>query len=178
MRRRAYLSAASVALLAGCMGDGGTSSTPTETPTSTETPTPTPTSTPTSTETATQRGADISAEDIEQARENATSPTYEDLFRNFENYEGEPVHFRFAAVNQALYEDEFTQLHLYVSNESRREADDDVMAWYYGDDRILEDDWLEIWALGWDLYKYETVQGDQRTIPGLIIAEYELLDEE
>ncbi|KTG30656.1 hypothetical protein AUR66_00540 [Haloferax profundi] len=97
------------------------------------------------------------------------------MFRYIEDYEGVPIHFNYGQVSRVIYEDEYTYLQLYVSN-TDSEWEGDVAARYYGDQRLLEDDYIELWAVAEGLHEYETVNGNIRTIPLLTIVEYELYD--
>lgn len=175
MRRRAFLAATSAltASVAGCTDEDTAEptadTTPTEPPTATDPPTAT--RSPTATATATP-----DPYDPEIARENAISPTYDELFRNINQYKGDPVRFGWAQVYQVLYGDEYDHIQMYVSNNDQ-EFEGDVAAEWYGDQRILEDDRFQpVVGVAERLYEYETVQGDTRTIPLLTLVDYELFD--
>ena len=115
--------------------------------------------------------------DPEYARENARSPSYDSLFREFDTYEGEPIHFQFGSVYQVVYdwdeERSIDYLQLDVAN-NNDEYEGDIAALWGGDERILENDVIELWGVAERLYEYETVQGDYRTIPMLTLVDYEI----
>lgn len=183
MHRRKYIGLTGVALgvgLAGCASggsDGGASGTIGEgsTPKSTKTPTesPTPTASPTPSPTPVPGPGDYDAKTV---RESATDVAYDTLFRKIEQYEKESVHFEYGLVYQTIYEDGYTYLQLDVTNDSN-EWEGDVAATYWGDDRLLENDFIELWAVVEGLHEYETVKGDTRTIPLLTIVDYELREQ-
>lgn len=189
MNRRTYLTAAGVGLipLAGCTGgndtgDGGGSEGSNSTPEDTETNSPAPTESPTTTPTATASPTPTATPtpepggyDADEVRSTAETVGYETLFRNIEEYIGEAVYFEFGQIYQAIYEDEYTYLQLYVANNDD-EWEGDIAAAYYGDERILENDQMELWGVAEDLYEYETVNGNVRTIPFLTLVDYELYE--
>lgn len=182
MNRRQYLAIAATAALAGCASgdpeEAATTAAPTPTPTPTPAPTPTATPTPTRTPTETPTPTPTptpgpGSYDADQVRSSAETVSYDDLFRNIESYAGEAVYFEYGQVYQTLYEDEYTYLQLYVAD-STDEWDGDIAAHYFGDDRILEDDFMELWAVAERLLEYETVQGNTRTIPLVTLVDYDL----
>lgn len=130
---------------------------------------PSPTATPTPTQPPVY--------DKQYARANASEVPYETLFRNFDEYEGEPVHYPYGSIYQVMYdvEEGTDYLQLYVSTNSR-EWEGDIAAYWSGDTRLLEDDRIELWGVPERLYTYETVEGNERTIPLLTIVDVELLD--
>lgn len=200
MNRRKYLAQittiACTAGLAGCSDDAGqavgtvdtdTSSTPTASPSPTESPTasPTPTESPTPSPTATASPTpsptptptpgpgNYSAQTV---RKNAETVSYDELFRNIDQYKGEAVYFEFGQIYQTIYEDDYTYIQMDVANNDD-EWEGDVAATYWGDERLLEDDLIELWAVAEKLYEYETTAGDVRTIPLLTLVTYDLYDQ-
>jgi len=190
MDRRAYLTgiATTAALgLAGCGGSGDTSaperrsptarSTSSTTPTETSKPTPEPTPEPTATP-GRLEGERYTAEYV---RENAhTDVDYDDLFRDFEQYQGEAIHYNYGLLYQAMYDryEDYDYHQLNVKNDPTEAYQGDVAMIWAGDERLLEDDLIELWAIVENLYEYETVQGETRTIPLLTLVDYELREEE
>lgn len=177
MNRRGYLALAarSIASLAGCSeSDPGAVTT---TSSSDETQSPTPTDQPTTTKSPTTTEVDPEDYDPKQVREEAQTLSYDELFRNFEDYKGDAVYFEFMYVYQAIYEDEYTYVQANVSN-TEESYQGDIAAWYFGDERILEGDVMEMWGVAEELWEYETVQGDTRTIPGIVLVDYELYDDD
>ena len=130
---------------------------------------PAPTATPTPTQQPVY--------DEQYIRNNASEVAYETLFRNFERYAGEPVHYPYGLIYQVMYnvEEGTDYLQLYVSTNSR-DWQGDIAAYWSGDTRLLEDDRIELWGVPERLYTYETVEGNERTIPLLTIVAVEVLD--
>jgi len=174
MDRRGFLSIVGVGVFAGCSSglDGGSTPTPEPTPEPTPTDTPTPTPTPSPTPTP-------DPYTIEYVTENAQSPAYDTLFRQFDDYEGEPVHFAFGYVYQSIYNsDGGADYHqVEVTNDQSAGYQGDIAMLWDGDTRLLEGDVIELWGIAEDLYEYETVQGDVRTIPRITLVEFELIEE-
>lgn len=162
MRRRAYLASLATIGVAGCSGDAGE-----DTPADSQR-----NGTPRQT-TATSTAA---YDSIAEAKEQAKVVPYEELFRNIDQYRNESVYYEFAAVYQAIYEDEYDYLRMNVST-TADEWQGDVAAWYYGDARILEDDRMEVWGIVTGLHEYETTEGNVRSTPAIAIADYELREE-
>lgn len=156
MQRRTFLAAAtaSAGVLAGCTGGGGGGG---DSETATAQPTPS-----------------YSADDV---REEARAVEYDELFRNFEEYQDAAVYFQYAQVYQTVYEDNYTYTQINVSNDDQSWSGD-IAAWYYGDRRVLEEDFMEFWGVVERLYEYETVDGGVRTIPGVTLVDYALRDTE
>lgn len=184
MDRRTCLSTAGAALtlLAGCTGSssndgggsGGENNPPAATATTSQTPaeSPTPTANPTPTATPSPKPGSYN---VDKVRSSAETVGYDTIFRNIEKYTGEAVYFEYGQVYQTIYEDNYTYLQLYVSNKND-EWEGDVAAAYFGDERILENDRIELWGVVEDLIEYETVKGNVRTIPLLTIVDYELYE--
>lgn len=182
MRRRTFLATAvSTAGLAGCAGSDRASS-----PTATETdaiPTISVQSTPfnlepdpTSTETPTRQP--LKAEvDVQQRKQHAQTVKYDTLFRDIEQYRGETVYYKYASVYQVIYGESYDYLQMNVSTSSDR-WQGDIAAYWLGDERLLEDDYMEIWGLVRGLYEYQTVQGNYRTIPSVQLIDYNLYETE
>jgi len=188
MHRRRLLAIVGTAALAGCLGDGSdetpASENPetnpeTDTPTATppEAPTKTPTVTPTATETATSTPTTSGpSRDPETVRENAQSVSWEDLFRNFEDHQDKAIYFEYAQIYQAIYEENYMYFQANVANNEEQFEGDVALTWY-GDERLLEDDYLEVWGVAVELITYETVQGNERTIPLLELIDFELREQ-
>jgi hypothetical protein len=59
-------------------------------------------------------------------------------------------------------------------DDGARDDDGAGEVWRYGDDRLLEEDIIELWGVAEELLSYETVQGNTRTIPRLTLTDYNL----
>jgi len=115
-------------------------------------------------------------------RDNATSPAYDEFFRNFEAFQGEQIHFLYGDVYQTLYDQadsppQYDYYQIYVTN-NEQEYEGDIAADWYGDERLIEEDIIELWGVAENLYSYETVEGDTRTIPRITLVDYELREEQ
>lgn len=180
MNRRTFLATASTSALAttaGCSGDGGSeASTPTDSPTPTNSPTPTDSPTPTESPTPTPTPTP-GPYDVDYARENAREPSYDDLFRNIEEYKGDPVRFEYGQIYQVIYDDAYDYIQMNVSNNDDQ-WEGDIAGEWHGEGRYLENDYLNpVIGVVEQLYEYETVQGDQRTVPYLTFVEMEVYEE-
>lgn len=112
--------------------------------------------------------------DVEEVKADAEQPDIDDFIRNMEEYNGEPVHFEYAVINQKIEGDGIFQFHLQLS-ETGQQIDGDAFGWWVGD-RFLEGDVVEVWGVGNGPYSYETVQGDYRTVPAIAIVDMELVE--
>ncbi|MCW8172329.1 hypothetical protein D8S78_06415 [Natrialba swarupiae] len=83
--------------------------------------------------------------------------------------------FSQAQIVQVMEDDDVFQLRAYVTEEEFV-WDDDILIWWEGD-RFLEDDIVEVWGRFEGLITYETVLGDERTIPELVAADIEIVEE-
>jgi hypothetical protein len=109
-------------------------------------------------------------------KSNAKEPSYDELFRNFEDYEGEPIRFERGEVYQAQYPEnqDYDYFQMWVSQADPK-YEDDIAAVWYGGERYLEDDvFSPLYGVAERLFSYETVQGDERTIPLLTLVHVEL----
>jgi len=185
MRRRAYLATVGATLaVAGCTNSEGTpTDAPTTEPRVTQTSTERPAAEPTPdrrlepTETpAIEQGPDPTEYDPAKIRARATPLDYDTIFRNIDEYRYRAVYYEYGLVTQTIYSDGVDQIHLSVSNNSR-EWEGDLFAAWFGDERLLEEDLIELWGVVEGLYEYETVRGDVRTVPLLTLVDYELLEE-
>jgi hypothetical protein len=160
MNRRAFLAAAGLTTTAGCslipggeIGPGDSSFSNTTTPG--------------------EDSLNIPQYDVDRVRSDAETVSYEELFRNLEEYQGESVHYPYVRVYQTAYEDDFDYLQAYVSTRSGEWPGDVAMYWF-GGERLLENDRLEAWAVVEKLHTYETVEGAERTIPLLTLVDFRL----
>ena len=119
------------------------------------------------------------AYDPDNIRDIASTVDYDELFRNFESYKGEPIHFEYGLVYQTLYQEnredpttgDYYQMD--VSNNTQS-YEGDIGAGWFGDERLLENDLIELWGVAEELISYETVQGDTRTIPRITMTDFEI----
>lgn len=120
--------------------------------------------------------------DPDNIRDIASTLDYDELFRNFESYQGEAVHFKFGGIYQTIYpenrEDPTAGDYYQMSVTNDRQAyEGDIAADWYGDERLLENDIIELWGVTEELLSYETVQGDTRTIPRITMTDFEIREE-
>lgn len=108
----------------------------------------------------------------EYVREEADAPNIEDYIREFDDWIARPVYFQAGEIYQAIYEyeDGVDYLQMDVSNS---DAVRDVAALWYGDERLLEGDSVQVWGVGLQWWTYETAGGSQRTIPMIELVDYE-----
>lgn len=110
--------------------------------------------------------------DPEQVRENSEYIPYKELFRNIESNQGKAIYFPGGEVAQVSEEDDVDVYRIYVG-ETPEDGSNDVYALYYGDGRLLEEDQIELWGVVEGTETYETVMGDERTIPKITLVDYE-----
>jgi len=110
----------------------------------------------------------------EYVQENATTPSYEEFFRSFEEYQTTPVQFETGEIFQVQYGNQFDFLFMTVTN---GDSSGTIAADWYGDYRFLEGDQIKLWGIAEELYSYETVQGDRNTVPRVTLVEYETTEE-
>lgn len=182
MNRRRFLATSTTVgatLLAGCTSSGDSGADPT-TATTSEPTTVRTTERETTEPTTTTEAADTLPYNASAVKDNADSIGYEELFRNFEDYEGEYVYFEHAYVYQVIYADDdvnYDYLQMNVSQNTEEWTGDVAAAWYR-DGRLLEEDYLEFWGVAEQLYTYTTVEGNERTIPFITMVAHELYDDE
>jgi hypothetical protein len=163
MRRRAYLAALAALGVAGCSTS--------DEPVDTDAATATPTATDTPLATGTPR-----YDSVADVKTQAEAVPYEELFRTIDQYRNEAIYYEYASVYQVLYDEEYDYLRMYVST-TGDEWQGDIAAWYYGDERILEGDQLQVWGIVDGLYEYETTEGTTRTTPAIYVADYALRED-
>lgn len=181
--RRSYLrvvGALGTLGIGGCLG--GESANPTATSTATTTSTTTVETTTTTTEettTTTEQETTTTVEpppdyDPEKIREEAEYIAYDELFRNIEYYEGEAIHFPGAEVDQAFH-GAVDEYRIYVGR-TPEDGSNDVYAQYDGRGRLIEGDQIELWGVVEGTITYETVLGEERTIPLITLVDFEMYD--
>jgi len=183
MNRRAYLATAAATIgLAGCTNsDSSQSASPSPTTAPTATPTPTPTATPTATEppaTTTQETSagptnTVPEYDADRVRDEAVTLRYDTVFRNIEKHRGQAIYYKRAQVYQTLFYDTYEYLQMYVSSSSTEWQGDVAVVWD-GEERLLENDYMEAWFVVEGLHTYTTTQDQRRTIPLLTLVDYNL----
>lgn len=113
-----------------------------------------------------------------ELKDKALSVEYKELFRNIENYTGKLVYFKGKVVQ--VKEDtkvsigKYYLLRINVTEGAYGFSDDDVRVNYQGS-RVLEKDAVESVGSVVGLWKYRTVLGAERTIPGLSAVQLRLL---
>lgn len=179
MDRRRYLATAAAAVtIAGCSNSTTDNS---RNESDSESGVTSRTETDAKTPTATRTTDSLPNYDVRRTKKSAVSPSYDEFFRNFESeYQGQSTHFQYAQVYQVIYRDDeqpWDHIQMNVTNTRTEGWQGDIAAWWDGDRRLLEDDMIEVWGVAEDLYTYETVQGDERTIPYLAIVDFEFYGE-
>lgn len=115
----------------------------------------------------------LTAEEIEaEFKGSCAQYTYEEVFRNPDNYKGKNAVFR-GEVIQVLEEDGEYTLRVNVT-EGRYIWEDTILVSYTaepGASRILEDDIVTLYGTMKGVYTYESVMGADITVP-LMLAEY------
>lgn len=106
----------------------------------------------------------------EQIRENAEYIEYRNLLRDVESYVGEPIHYPWGEVVQSISDS--NQYRINVGEYPGFDSND-LFVDYSGDERLVEDDQIQLWGVVEGSVTYETVMGDERTIPRITLVDYE-----
>ncbi|WP_157533189.1 hypothetical protein [Haloferax profundi] len=166
MKRRDYLAATGVGvatLFAGCTGSQENSPTPT---TAGEYYGPT-------TENSTDvdlRFRDFTADGIAAVRNNASSPAYSHLLENIDSYTGEAVYYLGTVGRVTKLDREDTYYFVVAADDSWHNL---LYASWVGD-RVHRGDEITLWARVLGTETYQPLQGDQRTIPALAVADIDI----
>ena len=110
----------------------------------------------------------------DEIKSHAVQVSYDELFRNIENYVGDIVYFK-GQVIQVLGESDYFDLRVAVTDKGFY-WDDPVYVSYQGK-RLLEGDIIKLWASVDGLITYTAVMGNWVTIPKLTALIVELYDE-
>ena len=114
--------------------------------------------------------------DVASVKSNAEEVPYEELFRNIEEYTGTRVFYGAAKIIQVVEQNsEKYQFRLNVTQNGQI-WEDDVLGRWKGE-RFLEDDLVEFWGVVNGAFQYETVAGNQRTIPDFDIVDMATIKE-
>jgi hypothetical protein len=124
-----------------------------------------PFSTPTQTPTPTMS--------IEQIKNNAIKITYDDLFRNNENYIGKTVVFRGKISQVFPPSDDYYDLILDTSPDSQIESR--IYISNYKGSRFLEGDTVNVWGTVDGLVTLKSVLGEESSIPELNALQIDLI---
>lgn len=97
-------------------------------------------------------------------------PEYKELFRHIENYIGQFVHFRGKIIQSTEYDNRRV---------FRVQLDDGNVIWteYFGEDRFLEDDYVEVWGTVRGIETYTTLLLSEIEIPRVSIKFISLLSD-
>ena len=112
---------------------------------------------------------------LEQLKATASAISYDDLFRNNEEYVGNVVWFAGQVVQVIEGDDEEYQLRVNVTKEEF--FWDDAVFLRYSGDRLLEDDVVEFVAKVNGLITYEALMGNDVTIPDLTVLALEITED-
>ena len=189
MKKKVFLIlTASVCLgIAGCSGGASapettttttaaatTTQTPTTTTPSPTTTTPEPTTTtPEPTTTTTEASTTTTAMSKEQYMEQCKSYDYKEIARNPEAHKGEYAKFT-GEVIQVMEEYGAYTLRVNITKGDYDIWTDTILVYYLGstdNNRILEEDIIDIYGQLGGMYTYTTVMGADNTVP-LMYAEY------
>jgi hypothetical protein len=127
--------------------------TPTRRPTATPRPTPSPTPTPVPTKAPT----------FEDLLADAAKPTYDQLFRDEEEWQGRTVYLR-GEVIQVLGDESGFEMRVSVTRNEYDFWEDPVYVFWRGE-RFLNEDIVEIIGTAEGLITYESTMGGDITIP-------------
>ena len=189
MKKKVFLIlTASVCLgIAGCSGGASapeTTTTTTAAATTTQTPTtttPAPTTTtpepttttPEPTTTTTEAPTTTTAMSKEQYMEQCSSYDFKEIARNPEAHKGEYAKFT-GEVIQVMEENSAYTLRVNITKGDYDIWTDTILVYYLGsadNNRILEEDIIDIYGQLGGMYTYTTVMGADNTVP-LMYAEY------
>jgi len=110
--------------------------------------------------------------DPERVKEEATSPGYEEMYRNNSEYEGDPVTF-VGIVTDIVETSETGQEFLFdINPDEPRNAK--ILYCNWGGDPYRKDDQLRIWGTVNGLESYRSLSGEV-TVPEIDIVEIETL---
>lgn len=110
--------------------------------------------------TDTETPSKSSSKSIQEVKNEAISPSYDDLFRNNEEYVGDIVYYKGSVVQvENLVGDE------YVLRVSTRPFYEDILYVLYKGQRLLEDDTVEFWGEVNGLKTYTAILGNSVTVP-------------
>jgi len=118
---------------------------------------------------------DSSEYDVTAVKANAEEIPYGELFRSIEQYTGERVFYAASKITQVIEQSrEKYQFRLNVTQNGQI-WEDDILGRWKGE-RFLEEDLVEFWGIVNGAYQYETVMGNQRTIPDFDIVDIRLIE--
>ena len=124
-----------------------------------------------------QQNSQYSAEEIKELKERAISVSYNDLFRNNEDYVGKVVLFKQAQIIQVLEDNSsFLDFRANITKEDYGFTDTVYLQGYSGK-RLLEDDVVEVYGVVTGLVKYETIMNTQVIVPSIKVLSISLISE-
>ena len=102
-------------------------------------------------------------------KDECKSYTYKEIFRNPDNYKGKKMKIT-GEVIQVIDADDYFQLRVDMTKNEYDYYDDTIFVQINKDKfngRIIEDDIITFWGLNAGTVSYETVMGDETTIPAM-----------
>lgn len=116
--------------------------------------------------------AGCTQQEIENIREKATSPDYDTLYRNINDYEGEPVTYQGRIVDFAESSESRQEI---VLNAGGSISDPWTFWCIWRGDPFRERDEVRFWGVVDGLETYSSLMGE-RTVPRIIVQEMELVE--
>lgn len=113
---------------------------------------------------------EYSDEEQSTIRENAERIEFDELYRNVEQYSGDPVTYDGVIVQTLEADTHFTFL-IALNNDPNQLV---YMSWTGG--RYIEQDTVRIWGEVLGIEIYQTGAGSERSVPAVSIADMELLE--
>lgn len=110
--------------------------------------------------------------DVDEVREEAERVDFSELMRNADEYQDEYLYYR-GDVIQVMSDDDNEEFQFRMNV---NEDGDDIFCVWEGE-RIIENDWLEIYGIGAGWIEYESVAGNEREIPAIYVADLDIVDE-
>jgi len=102
----------------------------------------------------------------DEVKDEAESVSHDSLMRSSDEYEGDLIHIDQGKITQVLGdEEEGFQFRIYMTPGEFTWEDDVLVRW--GGERYLADDIVAVWGRSNGLVTYETVLGNERTIPDI-----------
>lgn len=109
---------------------------------------------------------------VDEVKSDAQTVDYDELLRNIEDYEGASVEYRGQVMQVIDRDGDQYILRVAVTRESFGWDDDVYISWE--GERVLEEDIIRFWGVVEGPITYETVLGNERTIPEITAVDIEV----
>lgn len=117
-----------------------------------------------------ENGGSIGGLDEEEVKNEAKSPSWDDLYRNISDWEGEPVHYSNVQISDI--QDDNGSFNFLIE-----QSDSNFIFCTWDGDPFKKDDNVNIWGVVKGTHTYTNTVGAEETVPEIELVDIQLVED-